>query len=118
MPGTEERHSFRWQSSAASHSRLPGSASLRSGIDLTRLFDATCAWNRTTIAKSAYDYDCWHFSDLAVELSMSVIEGRTSFLGASKSESDPDPELNSRALLAVVECTHYSHDISPERRAV
>src|SRR5438876_134648 len=23
-----------------------------------------------------------------------------------------DPELNSRALLAVVECTHYSHDIS------
>jgi hypothetical protein len=40
MPGTEERHSFRWRSSAASHSRLLGSASLRSGIDLTRLFDA------------------------------------------------------------------------------
>jgi hypothetical protein len=26
--------------------------------------------------------------------------------------------LKMAALLAVVECTHYSHDISPERRAV
>ncbi len=26
--------------------------------------------------------------------------------------------LKSAALLALVECTHYSHDISPERRAV
>jgi hypothetical protein len=26
--------------------------------------------------------------------------------------------LKATALLALVECTHYSHDISPERRAV
>jgi hypothetical protein len=26
--------------------------------------------------------------------------------------------LRTAALLAVVECSHYSHDISPERRAV
>src|SRR4029079_1275067 len=31
MPGTQERHSFRWQFSAPLHSRLPGSASLISG---------------------------------------------------------------------------------------
>jgi hypothetical protein len=31
---------------------------------------------------------------------MSVIEERTSFLGASKCESDPDPELNSRVSLS------------------
>jgi len=36
---------------------------------------------------------------------------------AAKGERDP-AKLKSTALLAVVECSHYSHDISPERRAV
>jgi hypothetical protein len=36
---------------------------------------------------------------------------------AAKGERDPiAPKM--AALLAVVECSHYSHDISPERRAV
>ena len=36
---------------------------------------------------------------------------------AAKGERDP-AALKTAALLAVVECSHYSHDISPERRAV
>jgi hypothetical protein len=36
---------------------------------------------------------------------------------AAKGERDP-AALRMAALSAVVECTHYSHDISPERRAV
>jgi hypothetical protein len=36
---------------------------------------------------------------------------------AAKGERDP-VALRMAAVLAVVECTHYSHDISPERRAV
>jgi hypothetical protein len=36
---------------------------------------------------------------------------------AAKGERDP-VALKMAALLAVVECTHYSHDISPERRVV
>ena len=36
---------------------------------------------------------------------------------ASKGERDPRA-LKTAALSAVVECSHYSHDISPERRAV
>jgi hypothetical protein len=36
---------------------------------------------------------------------------------AAKGERDPIVLKNS-ALLAVVDCTHYSHDISPERRVV
>ena len=36
---------------------------------------------------------------------------------AAKGERDPIA-LKTAALLAVVECTHYSHDISPERRLV
>ena len=36
---------------------------------------------------------------------------------AAKGERDPIA-LKTAALLAVVECTHYSHDISPARRAV
>jgi hypothetical protein len=36
---------------------------------------------------------------------------------AAKGERDP-AALKMTALLAVVECTHYSHDISVERRAV
>jgi hypothetical protein len=36
---------------------------------------------------------------------------------AAKGERDPI-KLKNSALLSIVECTHYSHDISPERRAV
>ena len=36
---------------------------------------------------------------------------------AAKGERDPVVLKNS-ALMAVVQCTHYSHDISPERRVV
>ena len=36
---------------------------------------------------------------------------------AAKGERDPIA-LRTAALSAIVECTHYSHDISPERRAV
>jgi hypothetical protein len=36
---------------------------------------------------------------------------------AAKGERNPTA-LKIAALSAVVECTHYSHDISPERRAV
>jgi hypothetical protein len=36
---------------------------------------------------------------------------------AAKGERDP-LALKMAALLAIVECSHYSHDISPERRAV
>jgi hypothetical protein len=36
---------------------------------------------------------------------------------AAKGERDP-VALRMAALSAIVECTHYSHDISPERRAV
>jgi hypothetical protein len=36
---------------------------------------------------------------------------------AAKGERDRT-KLKAAALLAVVECSHYSHDISPERRAV
>lgn len=36
---------------------------------------------------------------------------------AAKGERDP-AALRVAALSAIVECTHYSHDISPERRAV
>jgi hypothetical protein len=36
---------------------------------------------------------------------------------AAKGERDP-MTLKMAALSAVVDCTHYSHDISPERRAV
>ena len=36
---------------------------------------------------------------------------------AAKGERNPTV-LKNFALLAVTECSHYSHDISPERRAV
>jgi hypothetical protein len=36
---------------------------------------------------------------------------------AAKGERDP-MALKIAALAAVVDCTHYSHDISPERRVV
>jgi hypothetical protein len=38
---------------------------------------------------------------------------------ASAARGERDPVMLKRAaLLAVVECSHYSHDISPERRVV
>jgi hypothetical protein len=36
---------------------------------------------------------------------------------AARGERDP-MALKLAALAAVIDCTHYSHDISPERRAV
>lgn len=36
---------------------------------------------------------------------------------AAKGERDP-AVLKMAALLSIVDCSHYSHDISPERRAV
>ena len=36
---------------------------------------------------------------------------------AARGQRNP-AALRTAALLAVVECSHYSHDISPERRAV
>ena len=36
---------------------------------------------------------------------------------AAKGERDPT-KLKNSALLSIVQCTHYSHGISPERRAV
>jgi hypothetical protein len=36
---------------------------------------------------------------------------------AAKGERNPTA-LKRAALLGIVECSHYSHDISPERRAV
>jgi hypothetical protein len=36
---------------------------------------------------------------------------------AARGERDPI-KLKNSALLNIVQCTHYSHDISPERRAV
>ncbi|SHM72257.1 hypothetical protein [Bradyrhizobium lablabi] len=36
---------------------------------------------------------------------------------AARGERDP-AALKNAALLVAVECSHYSHDISPERRAV
>jgi hypothetical protein len=36
---------------------------------------------------------------------------------AAKGERDPI-KLKNSALLSIVQCTHYSHDISAERRAV
>jgi hypothetical protein len=42
-----------------------------------------------------------------------------SYILASAAKGERDPvALKMAALSAVVECTHYSHDISPERRAV
>jgi len=36
---------------------------------------------------------------------------------AAKGERDPKV-LQRRALLGVVECSHYSHEMSPERRSI
>jgi hypothetical protein len=38
---------------------------------------------------------------------------------AAAADGERDPiALKAKALLAVVDCTHYSHDISPARRVV
>jgi hypothetical protein len=71
-----------------------------------------------------------------IELMKAVLDGATAMLpeakrtsamkaeiaslilaSAAKGERDPI-SLKAAALLAAVECSHYSHDMSPERRAV
>jgi hypothetical protein len=50
--------------------------------------------------------------------STTMAEMASQILGcAARGERDP-ARLKIAALSAVVECSHYSHDISPERRAV
>ena len=76
------------------------------------------------------------FQPELIELMMSVLEDATATLPESKRTSvikaemassilacaakgERNPEvLKTRALLIVVDVSHYSHDISPERRAV
>ena len=76
------------------------------------------------------------FQPELIELMMSVLEEATATLPESKRTSvikaemasnilacaakgEGNPEvLKTRALLIVVDVSHYSHDISPERRAV
>ena len=76
------------------------------------------------------------FQPELIELMKAVLDGVTAMLPEAKRTSTMKAEIASRilacaakgernpialknaALLAVVECTHYSHDISPERRAV
>jgi hypothetical protein len=71
-----------------------------------------------------------------IELMKAVLEDATAMLPEAKRTSAVKAEIASgilacaakgerdraalkvAALLAVVECSHYSHDISPERRAV
>ena len=49
----------------------------------------------------------------------SATKAESSHILASAAKGERNPEtLKTSALLAIVECTHYSHDISPERRAV
>jgi hypothetical protein len=76
------------------------------------------------------------FQPELIELMQSVLEDATATLpeskrtsaikaemasnilgGAAKGEKNPEV-LKMRALLTVVDVSHYSHDISPERRAV
>jgi hypothetical protein len=76
------------------------------------------------------------FQPELIELMKSVLDDATAMLPEAKRTSSMKAEIASHilecaakgerdtstlkmaALLAVVECTHYSHDISPERRAV
>jgi hypothetical protein len=75
------------------------------------------------------------FQPELIELMRAVLDDATAMLPEAKrttmkaeiachilecaAKGEPDPiALKKAALLAVVECTHYSHDISPERRAV
>jgi hypothetical protein len=76
------------------------------------------------------------FQPELIELMKSVLEEATAMLpeakrtsaikaeiaaqilaSAARGERDP-VSLKMAALLSLVECTHYSHDISPTRRAV
>jgi hypothetical protein len=42
-----------------------------------------------------------------------------SYILASAAKGQRDPEaMKIAALSAIIDCTHYSHDISPERQAV
>ena len=50
-------------------------------------------------------------SAIQAEIAMHILAS------AAKGERDPET-LKKSALLAIVECSHYSHDITPERRAV
>lgn len=76
------------------------------------------------------------FQPELIELMKSVLDDATAMLPEAKRTSTMKAEIASHilecaakgernpitlrmaALSAVVECTHYSHDISPERRAV
>jgi hypothetical protein len=76
------------------------------------------------------------FQPELIELMKSVLDDATAMLPEAKRTSSMKAEIASHilgcaakgerdaatlktaALLAVVECTHYSHDFSPERRAV
>ena len=68
------------------------------------------------------------FFGLACSMGLSAVAGAavggvgrsaTAGAGACAAKGERDPiVLKMAALLAVVECTYYSHDISPERRAV
>ena len=76
------------------------------------------------------------FQPELIELMKTVLEDATAMLPEAKRTSTMKAEIASHilacaakgernpttlkiaALSAVVECTHYSHDISPERRAV
>jgi hypothetical protein len=76
------------------------------------------------------------FQPELIELMKSVLDDATAMLPEAKRTSSMKAEIASHilacaakgerdaialkmaALSAVVECTHYSHDISPERRAV
>ena len=76
------------------------------------------------------------FQPELIELMKSVLDDATAMLPEAKRTSSMKAEIASHilecaangerdastlkmaALLAVVECPHYSHDISPERRAV
>jgi hypothetical protein len=55
------------------------------------------------------------FQPELIELMKAVLDDATAMLPEAKRTSTA---LKIGALSAVVECTHYSHDISPERRAV
>ncbi len=76
------------------------------------------------------------FQPELIKLMKAVLDDATAMLPEAKRTSTMKAEIASRilacaakgerdrvtlrvaALLAVVECSHYSHDISPERRAV
>jgi hypothetical protein len=50
--------------------------------------------------------------------SMMMAEMASQILACAAKGQRDRATLKTAALMAVVECSHYSHDISPERRAV